>query len=679
MRLAPHSESCSNRDELRTLVERLRAEQPEQLLAADLFSGAGGLSLGLEQAGLRVVLGVDHDPDAAETHRHHLGGLTLDEDLSDPAKVDEVAELIRSLRLDVVVGGPPCQPFSRAGRSKIRHRVRSGLSAAHDPRRDLWESFLAVVQRARPTCVLMENVPDMALDREMFIFRTIVHTLEGLGYRVAARLVDTSRYGVPQFRQRLIVVATRAPMRFAWPDEVDHRVTVGNAISDLPEVEGGWRPPGGASGWSAYAPEYQTTSFQQTMRAGVPASESDRVYDHITRPVRPDDWQVFEYMDETMLYSDLPTEMKRYRDDIFDDKYKRLDEHDLSRTIAAHIAKDGYWYIHPKQSRTLTVREAARLQTFPDHIRFAGPPSAAFRQIGNAVPPLFGEHLARALLRDASLYATSAVPDPAAMQPTTTELAGLLADWFDKRRDGALPIPWLAATTRWQVIAGETLLGRLPIDRSRLLWPLVACWANPASTVRAEADLLRAATWIERPHRAEQLLEAARWLVDNPAALDAPDPTGRIPHIPDSVFDLAVLAVPAADVDASPEPVLISKGVLRLAARHGGNDVDYHNRMSDGRLAVARFIGGPGTAREAHLALVALANSVCRPHDPICSQCPLAPSCHHHLTTPAAPGLHAGSPARSGIPTAAVRPTGDAGAGEKAGVGGNTAESRTEV
>ena len=89
----------------------------------------------------------------------------------------------------------------------------------------------------------------------------------------------------------------------------------------------------------------------------------------------------------------FPNELKRYRDDIFDDKYKRLDADDLSRTITAHIAKDGYWYIHPEQNRTLTIREAARIQTFPDHFRFAGPPTAAFRQIGNAVPP----RLARAI------------------------------------------------------------------------------------------------------------------------------------------------------------------------------------------------------------------------------------------------------------------------------------------
>ena len=121
------------------------------------------------------------------------------------------------------------------------------------------------------------------------------------------------------------------------------------------------------------------------------------MFDHITRPVREDDERAFQLMDSTTRYSDLPDDMKRYRDDIFDDKYKRLGENELSRTITAHIAKDGYWYIHPRQNRTLTVREAARLQTFPDRFRFAGPPSAAFRQIGNAVPPAVGEHIGRAI------------------------------------------------------------------------------------------------------------------------------------------------------------------------------------------------------------------------------------------------------------------------------------------
>src|SRR5262249_245029 len=142
-------------------------------------------------------------------------------------------------------------------------------------------------------------------------------------------------------------------------------VTVRNAIGELPPVEGGWRPDNGddpsdpvASGWLPY--ESPTTDFQRRMREEVPPEHSHRVYDHITRPVRPDDAEAFAEMDAGTKYSDLAPELRRYRADIFDDKYKRLDWNALSRTIVAHIAKDGYWYIHPEHPRTLTVREAAR-------------------------------------------------------------------------------------------------------------------------------------------------------------------------------------------------------------------------------------------------------------------------------------------------------------------------------
>ena len=217
----------------------------------------------------------------------------------------------------------------------------------------------------------------------------------------------------------------------------------------FPSVEGGWRPEGGADGWAPY--EAPKNSFQRRMREGMNGDNADRVYDQITRPVRDDDKIAFESMDAKTRYSDLPEELRRYRADIFDDKYKRLDEHGLSRTITAHIAKDGYWYIHPKQSRTLTVREAARIQTFPDSYRFAGPPSAAFRQIGNAVPPLLGEHLGQAI--------HASLDEPRQAGPSSSDIGNDLADWF-RARD-VLAVPWLRANTRWQVIAAEIFADRL--------------------------------------------------------------------------------------------------------------------------------------------------------------------------------------------------------------------------
>jgi DNA (cytosine-5)-methyltransferase 1 len=622
VRLEPHPEECGDEKAFLVYAERLRSEGKR--LAADLFCGAGGLSYGLESAGFRVVLSADHDREALETHRHHFGGLTLDWDLGDPERVKRVAELVAQAGVTLLAGGPPCQPFSKAGRYKIRHRVREGQRDPYDERRDLWRSFLEVVRLALPPAVVMENVPDMALDREMFILRTMVHELESLGYAVEERVVDTWRYGVPQFRQRLILVALRDGHHFAWPDETPDKVTVWNAIGDLPEVEGGWRPEGGAEGWKEY--EKPLTRFQKKMREQVPSTDTGKVFDHITRPVRKDDELAFESMSTSTRYSDLPDEMKRYRDDIFRDKYKRLDENGLSRTITAHIAKDGYWYIHPRQNRTLTVREAARLQTFPDKFRFAGPPSAAFRQVGNAVPPFLGEHLGSAVM--------AALDDARPAAPTTQKIAETLANWFTSLAHRNLP--WLTASSRWQVVSAEILLDRMPPQQSRSLWPLLKRWATPADTLAAETELREISRWIGRERRGEQLLAAATELVGAPHVLSDDELLSSVAGISQVVADLAILTVPVsddgdqmgeADNSASEEPVLARQGVLRVAARVSGEDVHRRNQLTDGRLAVARLIGYGANARSAHLGLLELAASLCRPVEPLCTDCPLQNLC----------------------------------------------------
>ncbi len=614
VRLLPHKETCTDEEAFLTYATCLRVGGAR--LAADLFSGAGGLSLGLEAAGYRVVLAADRDPEAVETHRHHFGGLALDWDLGQPDHIAKIAKLISAAEVELLVGGPPCQPFSRAGRSKIRHRVRHGFPDPSEERRHLWRAFLEVVTTAKPPAVLMENVPDMALDKEMFILRTMVHELEGHGYAVEERVVDTSLYGVPQFRQRLILVALRDGVAFRWPESLPDQVTVWNAIGDLPSVKGGWRPPEGASGWTPYGGP--KTVFQQRMREGMDGEDAGRVYDHITRPVRDDDEMAFEKMTPKTLYSDLPEDMRRYRADIFDDKYKRLDENGLSRTITAHIAKDGYWYIHPRDSRTLTVREAARLQTFPDRYRFAGPPSAAFRQIGNAVPPLVGERLGETVLQ--CLAATQSAG------PSTQEISTALAGWFRARQQ--LVMPWLRAGTRWQVVSGEVLLDRAVTQQVRHLWPLLARWEKPGDTLDAANDLVEMASWVDRKNRAKRLLQIAARLAESPQELDDDRQIRLALKSNEAIADLAVLTVPSGPEDESEEPVLVGRGVLRVAARFAGEPtLARHNTMSDGRLAVARMIGGGSDARDAHLGLIELAAAVCRPEKPSCEACPLEATC----------------------------------------------------
>ena len=614
--LPPHVAHCESEDDLLDFVRGLRRRDPTVRLAADLFSGAGGLSLGLQQAGFHVIMAADHYPEAVETHSHHFRGLSVDWDLAGVAEIERIASLITRAGIDLVAGGPPCQPFSKAGRSMIRYRVHHGLRDPHDERRDLWRSFLEVVRLSLPAAVLMENVPDMALDKEMFILRNVVEELEQLGYSVEEKVLDTWRYGVPQFRQRLILVALRDRVEFRWPHESSERVSVWNAIGDMPEVEGGWRPDGGAHGWKPY--EGPRTSFQRSMREGVTKADSEKLFDHITRPVRDDDAQAFAVMDATTKYSDLPAEVKRYRDDIFDDKYKRLDEDDLSRTITAHIAKDGYWYIHPRQNRTLTVREAARLQTFPDWYRFAGPPSAAFRQIGNAVPPLVARRLGEAI--EASL----AQGEKALF--TTQLVAVRLADWFDQR-DG-LSIPWLKAETRWQVIAAELLLDRAEAHHVRLLWPMLRMWKTPQALSAMKSELGNIGRLMGREQRVAKLLELASWWADG--KLEPPQAAlnfSEVPGLAASVVDLAALIVPLSGEDDFEEPVLATKGVLRVTSRFVGEPVDRKNRLTDGRLSVARMVGGAANFRGAHLGLIELANSLCRPVEPVCGGCPLSDWC----------------------------------------------------
>lgn len=625
--LAPHPEHIDGSADFLAYARALR-KTTEAPLAADFFSGAGGLSLGLEQAGFKVVLSADHEPFATRTHSHHFGGLSVDWDLSDPAIVAKLGALVREAKIDLVAGGPPCQPFSKAGRSMIRYRVQSGLRDPHDERRDLWRSFLEIIDLARPKAVLMENVPDMALDREMFILRSIVEELEQMNYSVEERVVDTWRYGVPQFRQRLILVALQNNTEFRWPEETAQKVTVWNAIGDLPEVEGGWRPEGGEYGWAEY--QGPVTQFQHEMRKDVPPTDAHKVFDHITRPVRDDDREAFESMTHDTKYTDLSEEHQRYRGDIFDDKYNRLNENDLSRTITAHIAKDGYWYIHPRQSRTLTVREAARLQTFPDDFRFDGPPSAAFRQIGNAVPPRLGFVIGKAIRQS--------LENPRDAGPSTRESAQTLADWMGNPGH-VRALPWLEWTageppSRWLILAAEELLDRAPVSLTRQGWKLLRetdrPWRLSASKREKFDEYLRfVIDGTGREQRLEKVLALRDRAGETPQVLEgSADQLKSELGLAESVADLAVLASPIDKFDTgAEEPVLVTKGVLRVASRFQENAVDRKNRLTDGRLAIARMIGFGAYSRAAHLGLIELANSLCRPVNPLCNECPLVHHC----------------------------------------------------
>ena len=617
LRLAKHRDHCDETSELFSLVQCLRQQDPRQLIAADLFSGAGGMSLGLEHAGMKVLFGADFDAEALQTHAHHFGGMSVGWDLGDPDRVAEVGQILRAINVDVLAGGPPCQPFSKAGRSGMRYLVQNGLREPHDKRRDLWESYLEIVRLAQPRAVIMENVPDMALDREMFILRTIVRRLEDWGYSVQERVVDTYRYGVPQFRQRLILVALRGGFEFQWPEESNKKVTLGNAIRDLPPVgpKEGWLSDEDRKTYRLY--HGPKTAFQREMRAEVPSAHANRVYDHVTRRVRDDDLAAFEYLDTKTKYSELPEELKRYRDDIFDDKYKRLDADDLSRTITAHIAKDGYWYIHPEQNRTLTIREAARIQTFPDHFRFAGPPTAAFRQIGNAVPP----RLARAI---GGAVAAVLQGGPAAVAITTDTTRSALAEWG---RASDHVSPWLRSGSRWLVVLGDALLDDQSPTAVTSLWPIVCEWSTPTALVEDIERAIEVASWIEKVEAITALADIARAVADDDDSLDDEHLAGLVSRglLRRAASELAMIADPEGE-----EPVIANTAALRVAGRFfQGHERWLKNRNSDGRIAVARLIGFDEESRQAQIALIELGARVCTPKAPACDECPLVAWCRY--------------------------------------------------
>lgn len=386
----------------------------------DLFAAPGGLSLGFEMAGFKCLAGVDIDQTAMLTYRKNFpDAIAIVDDITHLKSEDLLKRAnINAADVNVIIGGPPCQGFSTVGRVKIASLVRKGvwnLSNSHprfidDPRNVLYKEFVRIVKDIKPEIFVMENVPGMMSYRNGEIVSQIIEDFKHLGYRTEARVLNAVWFGVPQVRKRIFFIGTKMKdMEIIWPEpkfaepeeatmnldifikgsRLKRPVTVWEAIGDLPE------PIQGRPGLADVPLDYDKPPFseyQKWAREG-----SSKVHNHITRQHSERDIQVFSLMKEGMWWKDLPKEIKDlygYRDDIFHDKMKRLRSDKPSWTIVAHLYKDGYMYIHPKQPRTITVREAARLQGFPDRFIFMGSRTEQFKQVGNAVPPLLAKAVA---------------------------------------------------------------------------------------------------------------------------------------------------------------------------------------------------------------------------------------------------------------------------------------------
>jgi len=387
IRLTPRINDTDTLDRWRTAVTDAKA-----LTVLDLFCGAGGMSSGFEAEGFVVVGGIDADVRAVETFAANHASKGVCHDLSQITSPDDARAFVESHDIPhphVLVGGPPCQGFSIVGRARIR-----SLSSADQlrllARNELYNHFFSFVEALQPLIFIIENVPAIKSLRSGFYFEDILQKTRALGYEPYERVLDASQHGVPQYRRRQFIVGSRIGMfRFPSPRRTTS-VSLEEAIGDLPSVTAP-----SLIETLPYVPRH-TGPYQQLMRSRVPKEEAEFIHDHVVRPIRDDDRRAFLKLPPGGRYIDLDPEDQRYSVDSFKDKYYKLRPDTPSVTVTAHMAKDGYRYIHwdNDQCRTLSVREAARIQSFDDSYRFAGHRSSRYRQIGNAVPPLLARELA---------------------------------------------------------------------------------------------------------------------------------------------------------------------------------------------------------------------------------------------------------------------------------------------
>ena len=600
LELDPHQESCE--------IDSIRefAESVDRPVAVDLFCCGGGLSLGLEEAGFGVILGVDIDEYGIETHRAHFGGVSLLADLSEPDDISRILGALDGVEVALVAGSPPCQPFSRAGSSKIRSLVQQGLRPEEDDRRELWRGFLRIVEGLAPPLVLMENVPDLVTGEDSLVFRTIVDALENMGYDVHARVLPSWQYGVPQHRQRLFIVGAKRGIPFTWPKPVKtDKPGVEEAISDLPSIEAGEVNDGLTYRRGGNPP----TSLQRWFRRGQKRGRGSKVHDHFARAVREDDLQAFSLMTSKTRYSDLPEHLRRYTTDHFDDRYKRLGSGEPSRTITAHIARDGYWYIHPNEHRTLTMREAARIQSFPDRFRFAGSPSHAFRQIGEAVPPLVARAIGRSLIESLS----QDKDPPGAMR--TKVVSRALSRWVRQKPEAELRSPWRISGELWQILMGMVVFERRSAHDVSIAWPCYRdVWPDPAAYLSNRDG--KSSIVGDAGEDREILSSIAEAL--SRGDMDKPPPRGSGPTLSAERWKIA-LALAGKSHNLRP-----TAATRRLAERAFG-DPNPESHLA-AQIAIARLVGIHET-NVAYAAVLEIGEQYCRPRDPICGECPIKSVC----------------------------------------------------
>lgn len=400
-----------------------------QLNYIDLFAGTSALSEGFRRNGMNAVAHVEMDKDACLTiktreayhflkdnnrlqvYYDYIGGnisreqlykklpenfsnTVINAEISDKT-LPEIFSLIHanlkrqsSEKLDLIIGGPPCQAFSLVG----RHRI----DWENDKRVRLYLQYGKFLKEFMPKVFVFENVPGLINAKGGIYFDGLKNYFDKIGYVTDHRTLNAKDYGVLQDRKRVIIIGWRRGMNFSYPEpeKITINFPTNYIFSDLAPL---------TAGESIKKSKYKKPVNDYLEKFGI-RNGMDFYTQHICRPNNKNDLEIYRIAIESLKkgqrlkYTDLPSELQTQNNTIsFLDRFKVVNGKGISHTIVAHIAKDGHYYIHPGQCRSISVREAARIQSFPDDFYFEGSRTSAYRQIGNAVPPLMATAIAKAI------------------------------------------------------------------------------------------------------------------------------------------------------------------------------------------------------------------------------------------------------------------------------------------
>ena len=340
-------------------------------IGIDIFSGAGGLSLGAEMAGFEIRYAVEKDKSAAATYRHnHPNTLVLENDIHN---INPQDYLLPNEHVSIVFVGPPCQGFS----------LSNTMSRNMDnPNNSLFEEFLRFVSVIHPDWFLFENVEGFAHFEKGKIQHLVEQRFWDMGYEVFPKVLWASDYGVPQHRNRFFMVGNRHGIKFEYPEPLGTKITVDNAIGELPELMNGQQE----DTLSYKLPAKKASEYARMMRKGSKRSRQNYVSLNADYVI-----ERYHYIKQGQNWKAIPDElMQNYanKQNCHSGIYRRL-RADEPSVVISNYRKN--MLIHPYQDRGLSVREAARLQSFPDKFIFEGSLMHVQQQIGNAVPPLLAK------------------------------------------------------------------------------------------------------------------------------------------------------------------------------------------------------------------------------------------------------------------------------------------------